>query len=132
MSPKFQTMFNQAKGSIPARLDIDLSKGFNPCQQLSQKDLQASIADGTLVRSMAHNMTILQKYRGAIMDVITTFVNNARHVRRRTPRTPWRTRSKRRSKRLEPPRGEKPWRGGLVSGRNESNGERHHRNRRTR
>jgi len=76
LSPEFQTVFNQAKGSIPARLDVDLSKGFNPCQQLSKKDLQASIADGTLVRSMAHNMTILQKYRGAIMDTITTFVNN--------------------------------------------------------
>jgi glucose/mannose transport system substrate-binding protein len=75
LSPEFQTIFNQAKGSIPARLDIDLSKGFNPCQQLSQKDLQASIADGMLVRSMAHNMTILQKYRGAIMEVITSFVN---------------------------------------------------------
>ena len=75
MSPKFQTVFNQAKGSIPARMDVDLSTGFNPCQQLSQKDLQASIADATLVRSMAHNMTILQKYRGAIMEVITSFVN---------------------------------------------------------
>ncbi len=75
MSPKFQTVFNQAKGSIPARMDVDLSQGFNPCQQLSQKDLQASIAAGTLVRSMAHNMTILQKYRGAIMEVITSFVN---------------------------------------------------------
>ena len=76
MSPQFQTVFNQAKGSIPARLDVDLSKGFNPCQQLSQKDLQASIAAGTLVRSMAHNMTILQKYRGAVMDAVTSFVNN--------------------------------------------------------
>jgi glucose/mannose transport system substrate-binding protein len=76
LSPKFQTVFNQAKGSIPARLDVDLSHGFNPCQQVSQKDLQASIADHTLVRSFAHNMTILQKYRGAAMDVITTFVNN--------------------------------------------------------
>jgi glucose/mannose transport system substrate-binding protein len=75
MSPKFQTVFNQAKGSIPARLDIDL-KDFNPCQQLSQKDLEASIKDGTLVRSMAHNMTILQKYRGAILDTVTSFVNN--------------------------------------------------------
>ncbi|ESY22797.1 ABC transporter substrate-binding protein [Mesorhizobium sp. LNJC394B00] len=74
LSPDFQTVFNQAKGSIPARLDIDLSKGFNPCQQLSQKDLQASIKDGTLVRSMAHNMTIPQKMRGAIMDSITEFV----------------------------------------------------------
>ena len=76
MTPKFQTVFNQAKGSIPARMDVDLSTGFNPCQQLSQKALQASIADGTLVRSMAHNMTVLQKYRGAIMDTITSFVNN--------------------------------------------------------
>ncbi|MER9004157.1 ABC transporter substrate-binding protein [Mesorhizobium sp. M0862] len=74
LSPDFQTVFNQAKGSIPARLDIDLSKGFNPCQQLSQKDLHASIKDGTLVRSMAHNMTIPQKMRGAIMDSITEFV----------------------------------------------------------
>jgi len=75
MSPEFQTIFNQAKGSIPARLDVDLSKGFNACQQLSKKDLQASIAAGTLVRSMAHNMTVLQKYRGAMMDTITEFVN---------------------------------------------------------
>jgi glucose/mannose transport system substrate-binding protein len=75
LSPEFQTAFNQAKGSIPARLDVDLSSGFNPCQQLSQKDLQASIEGGTLVRSMAHNMTIAQKFRGAIMDTITEFVN---------------------------------------------------------
>jgi glucose/mannose transport system substrate-binding protein len=76
LSPEFQTVFNISKGSIPARLDVDLSKGFNPCQQLSQKDLQASIKEGTLVRSMAHNMTVLQKYRGAMMETITEFVNS--------------------------------------------------------
>lgn len=75
LSPDFQTIFNQAKGSIPARLDVDLSNGFTACQQQSQKDLEASISGGTLVRSMAHNMTVLQKYRGAMMDVITEFVN---------------------------------------------------------
>jgi glucose/mannose transport system substrate-binding protein len=75
LSKDFQTIFNQAKGSIPARLDVDLSSGFNPCQQTAQKDLQASIAAGTLVRSMAHNMTVLQKYRGAMMETITEFVN---------------------------------------------------------
>ena len=78
LSPEFQTVFNQAKGSIPARLDVDMSKGFTPCQQLSKKDLTASIADGTLVRSMAHNMTVLQKYRGAMMDTITSFVNDSK------------------------------------------------------
>jgi len=76
MSKDFQTIFNQAKGSIPARMDVDLSKGFNPCQEKSEKDLEASIKAGTLVRSFAHNMTILQKYRGAAMELITEFVNN--------------------------------------------------------
>ncbi len=75
LSPDFQKVFNITKGSIPARLDIDLTDGFNACQQKSQADLEASIAGGTLVRSMAHNMTVLQKYRGAMMDTITEFVN---------------------------------------------------------
>ena len=75
MSPKFQTVFNEAKGSIPARMDVSLD-GFNPCQKKSEEALKESIADGTLVRSMAHNMTVLQKYRGAMLDTITSFVNN--------------------------------------------------------
>ncbi len=75
LSPEFQSVFNISKGSIPARLDVDLSKGFNPCQQTAQADLAASIKEGTLVRSMAHNMTVLQKYRGAMMEAITEFVN---------------------------------------------------------
>jgi glucose/mannose transport system substrate-binding protein len=56
-------------------MDVDLSNGFNPCQQKSEQDLADSIKAGTLVRSFAHNMTILQKYRGAAMEVITEFVN---------------------------------------------------------
>jgi len=76
LSPEFQTVFNQTKGSIPARLDVDISQGFNPCQVISQEDLKASIEAGTLVRSMAHNMTVPQKYRGAMMEVITEFVNS--------------------------------------------------------
>lgn len=76
LSPDFQTVFNIAKGSIPARLDVDLSNGFNGCQVQSQAELQGSIEGGTLVRSMAHNMTVLQKYRGAMMDTITEFVNS--------------------------------------------------------
>ena len=42
----------------------------------SQNELKASIEADTLVRSMAHNMTVLQKYRGAMMDLITEFVNS--------------------------------------------------------
>lgn len=75
MSPEFQTTFNVAKGSIPSRTDVDLSTGgFTKCQQQSQVDLKNSVKEGTLVRSMAHNMTVLQKYRGAMMEVITEFV----------------------------------------------------------
>jgi len=76
LSPEFQTVFNQSKGSIPARLDVDLSSGFNPCQEVAQAELAGSIEAGTLVRSMAHNMTVLQKYRGAMMEIITEFVNS--------------------------------------------------------
>ena len=76
MSPEFQTAFNQAKGSIPARMDVDLSQGFNPCQVKSQEDLAKAIEQGTLVRSMAHNMTVPQAMRGAMMEVITEFVNS--------------------------------------------------------
>jgi glucose/mannose transport system substrate-binding protein len=34
-----------------------------------------SVGAGTLVRSMAHNMTVAQKFRGAMLEVITEFVN---------------------------------------------------------
>lgn len=75
MSPEFQVTFNVAKGSIPSRTDVDLSVGgFTQCQQQGLVDLKASVDEGTLVRSMAHNMTVLQKYRGAMMEVITEFV----------------------------------------------------------
>jgi glucose/mannose transport system substrate-binding protein len=76
MSPEFQKVFNVAKGSIPARMDIDLSEGFNPCQQKARADLQETIEADNLVVSMAHNMAVPQKYRAAMFEVITEFVND--------------------------------------------------------
>jgi glucose/mannose transport system substrate-binding protein len=76
MSPEFQKVFNVAKGSIPARMDVDLSEDFNPCQQLAQADLQETIAADNLVVSMAHNMAVPQKFRAAMLEVITEFVND--------------------------------------------------------
>jgi glucose/mannose transport system substrate-binding protein len=75
MSPEFQTVFNKAKGSIPARMDVDL-EGFNPCQQKALTDLQETIEADNLVVSMAHNMAVPQKYRAAMLEVITEFVND--------------------------------------------------------
>ena len=48
--------------------------GIGDDGQKSLADLKVSVDTGTLVRSMAHNMTVLQKYRGAMMEVITEFV----------------------------------------------------------
>jgi glucose/mannose transport system substrate-binding protein len=75
MTPEFQTVFNKAKGSIPARMDVDL-EGFNPCQQKAQADLQKTIEADNLVVSMAHNMAVPQKFRAAMLEVITEFVND--------------------------------------------------------
>jgi glucose/mannose transport system substrate-binding protein len=78
-------IFNQAKGSIPGaprcrqcRVKLEI-----PAKPLSQKDLLASSQAGTLVRSMAHNMTVLQKYRGAMMDTHHRVREHAGHVGRR-------------------------------------------------
>lgn len=47
MSPEFQVTFNVAKGSIPARTDVDMSVGgFTQCQQDSQTHLKASVEEG--------------------------------------------------------------------------------------
>ncbi|MCB2052895.1 MAG: carbohydrate ABC transporter substrate-binding protein [Geminicoccaceae bacterium] len=75
MSPEFQLIFNQAKGSIPARMDVTMGDDFNPCQLKAAADLEASIEQGTLVRTMAHNMAVAQKFRGVMLEVITEFVN---------------------------------------------------------
>src|SRR5260370_24806690 len=61
MSKEFQTIFNKAKGSIPARLDVGLT-GFNTSQIKCQTDRQGAIKLGTLFRSFPTNMTILQTY----------------------------------------------------------------------
>lgn len=67
-----------AKGPIPSRTDVDLSGGgFMQFQLKRLEALKASVEEGTLVRSMAHDMTVLQKYRGAMMVVITESVADA-------------------------------------------------------
>lgn len=76
LSPEFQTEFNVAKGSIPARMDVELGEAFNPCQRLSLTDLRAAVEAGTVVRSMAHNMAVPERFRQAMFTVISEFVNS--------------------------------------------------------
>src|SRR5260370_32018848 len=55
MSKDFQTIFNKAKGSIPPRLDVQLTR-FNACQQKLHNILEAPIKAGTLGRAFARNI----------------------------------------------------------------------------
>ncbi|NML17756.1 ABC transporter substrate-binding protein [Azohydromonas caseinilytica] len=77
MSPQFQETFNLNKGSIPVRMNMDLSK-FDDCAKASAKDFAASAQAGTLVPSIAHGMAVPAAVEGAIKDVISQFWNNER------------------------------------------------------
>ena len=76
LSPEFQDVFNMNKGSIPVRLDQDMS-GFDSCAQASMDTFKATSAAGEgLVPSMAHGMSTTSAIQGAIYDVATDFFNS--------------------------------------------------------
>lgn len=74
MSPEFQETFNLNKGSIPARLNMDMAK-FDDCAKLSSKDFVATAKGNTLVPSIAHGMAVSSAAEGAIKDVVSQFWN---------------------------------------------------------
>ncbi len=75
MEPEFQQVFNQNKGSIPVRLDQDMSE-FDACAQKSMKDFKAAAQGTGLVPSMAHGMAASSYVQGAVFDVVTNFFND--------------------------------------------------------
>lgn len=75
MDPKFQEIFNLNKGSIPARLNMDMSK-FDKCAKDSSDEFVKSAKDKTLVPSMAHGMSTFSATQGAIFDTVTKFYND--------------------------------------------------------
>ncbi len=77
MSPQFQEVFNLNKGSIPVRLNMDLSK-FDDCAKRSAKDFVDTAKSGGLVPSIAHGMAVPSAAAGAMQDVISNFWNNDR------------------------------------------------------
>ncbi len=76
LEPTFQEAFNLAKGSIPARPDLDMSE-FDSCAQQSMADFQSTADEGGLVPSMAHGMAVRADVQGAIFDVVTNYFNDA-------------------------------------------------------
>ncbi|MCO7246280.1 ABC transporter substrate-binding protein [Halomonas sp. Mc5H-6] len=75
LEPTFQEAFNLAKGSIPARPDLDMSE-FDSCAQQSLSDFQRTAEEGGLVPSMAHGMAVRADIQGAIFDVVTNYFND--------------------------------------------------------
>ncbi|MEY2873126.1 MAG: hypothetical protein RLZZ373_497 [Pseudomonadota bacterium] len=75
MSTDFQEVFNLNKGSIPVRLNMDLSK-FDDCAKLSSKDFVETAKTGALVPSVAHGMAVPSAAAGAIQDAVSQFWNS--------------------------------------------------------
>jgi len=75
LEPEFQYVFNQNKGSIPVRNDLDMSK-FDSCGQASAKDFKDADKNGKLEPSMAHNMATSLAVQGAIFDTVTNFMSD--------------------------------------------------------
>ncbi|MFA0142160.1 ABC transporter substrate-binding protein [Vibrio kanaloae] len=74
LTKDFQEVFNLNKGSIPVRLDMDMSK-FDQCALDSMTTFKASAESGDLVPSMAHGLATTSYAQGAIYDVVTNFFN---------------------------------------------------------
>ncbi|MBQ48855.1 MAG: sugar ABC transporter substrate-binding protein [Zetaproteobacteria bacterium] len=74
MDKDFQSVFNAAKGSIPARHDVDISK-FDACAKDSKSAFILAEQKKNLVPSMAHGMATPAAAQGAFIDVISQFFN---------------------------------------------------------
>lgn len=75
LEPAFQREFNLSKGSIPVRVDIDMT-GFDACAQTSMQAFLRAAATDNLVASLSHNMAIGRTSQTALFDVISRFYNN--------------------------------------------------------
>jgi glucose/mannose transport system substrate-binding protein len=75
MSPAFQEVFNLNKGSIPARLHMNLDK-FDDCARLSSKHFAATARTGALLPSIAHGMALPWATANALQDAVSRFWNS--------------------------------------------------------
>ncbi len=75
MSPEFQEIFNLNKGSIPVRLNMDMSK-FDDCAKLSAKEFVETAKSGGLVPSVSQDMALKPSMTGALKDVVSQFWND--------------------------------------------------------
>lgn len=71
----FQKVFNLNKGSIPARVDVNMAE-FDSCAHLSAAEMTSSSKEGSLLPSYAHGMALRGAQSGAITDVVTAHFNS--------------------------------------------------------
>ena len=75
MDPAVQIAFNIAKGSIPARSDVDLS-ALDACAQATASDFSAADEAGTAVPTFAGSHAAPAAVVGGATDAITEFFNS--------------------------------------------------------
>lgn len=75
MNPEVQIAFNLAKGSIPARNDLDVS-ALDSCAQASFSDFGAANDAGTAVPTFAGSHAANAAVVGAATDAVTEFFNS--------------------------------------------------------
>ncbi|MGF1689127.1 ABC transporter substrate-binding protein [Photobacterium japonica] len=74
LDKSFQTPFNLSKGSIPVRMDIDLTP-FDQCAQAAMQAFKQTEKDGGLVPSVSHGIATTSYVQAAIFDVVSNFFN---------------------------------------------------------
>jgi glucose/mannose transport system substrate-binding protein len=74
MNPDVQVAFNQAKGAIPARTDVDLS-AMDACAQATAAEFVESDTAGSAVPTFAGTHAANASVVGAATDVVTEFFN---------------------------------------------------------
>lgn len=75
MDPAVQLAFNKAKGSIPARSDVDLA-GLDACAQATAASFAANDKAGTAVPTFAGSHAAPAAVVGAATDAVTEFFNS--------------------------------------------------------
>ncbi|KLV09778.1 carbohydrate ABC transporter substrate-binding protein [Photobacterium ganghwense] len=70
----FQVGFNQRKGSIPVRMDMDMTP-FDQCARDSMTVFRESLTNGGLVPSLSQGMASTSYVQAAISDVVSDYFN---------------------------------------------------------
>lgn len=68
----FQEIFNLNKGSIPVRMDMEMSK-FDQCALDSMATFKVTASQGGLVPSVSQGLATTSYVQGAIFDVVSNF-----------------------------------------------------------